>query len=67
LFTAASAPGSAEKSNSGDNIGWKLSFIEDQELLIFFIASMLICIPWPFITRGNLFLNEIKLENAAGK
>ena len=63
-------PGSAGKKVSfGDIIGLEaLGLLKTRNFLIFFIASMLICIPLAFYYQeANLFLNEIKLENAAGK
>lgn len=41
---------------------------KDKPYLIFFIAAILVCIPLSFYYGfANLFLNEIGMENAAGK
>jgi nucleoside transporter len=41
---------------------------KDKPYLIFFIAAVLVCIPLSFYYGfANLFLNEVGLENAAGK
>jgi nucleoside transporter len=41
---------------------------KDRPYLIFFIAAILVCIPLSFYYGfANLFLNEIGMENAAGK
>ncbi len=45
-----------------------LRLLKDKNFLIFFISSMLICIPLAFYYQeANKFLNEINLENAAAK
>ena len=45
-----------------------LSLLKDKNFLIFFISSVLICIPLAFYYQEtNIFLNEIGLENAASK
>ncbi len=41
---------------------------KDRPYLIFFIAAILVCIPLSFYYEGaNLFLNDLELENPAGK
>ena len=41
---------------------------KDKPYLIFFIAAILVCIPLSFYYGfANLFLNEVGMENAAGK
>ncbi|MEJ7769045.1 MAG: nucleoside permease [Chitinophagaceae bacterium] len=70
FFLPNTPPGSAGKKVSfGDIIGLEaLGLLKDRNFLIFFIASMLICIPLAFYYQeANLFLNEINLEDAAGK
>jgi len=45
-----------------------LSLLKDKNYLIFFLSSMLICIPLAFYYQEtNVFLNEIGVEKAAGK
>jgi nucleoside transporter len=45
-----------------------LNVLKDKNYLIFFVASILICIPLAFYYgQTNLFLNEAGMEGAAGK
>lgn len=45
-----------------------LKLLNDRNYLMFFIASVLVCIPLAFYYQNaNLFLNEIGMQNAAGK
>ena len=45
-----------------------LKLLKDRNFLIFFISSLLICIPLAFYYQEtNLFLNEIKMSSAAAK
>lgn len=45
-----------------------LKLLKDKNFLIFFISSLLICIPLAFYYQEtNLFLNEIKMTRAAAK
>jgi nucleoside transporter len=45
-----------------------LALLKDRNFLVFFIASILICIPLAFYYQyANLFLTEIHLANATGK
>ena len=45
-----------------------LKLLNDRNYLMFFIASVLVCIPLAFYYQNaNLFLNELGMENAAGK
>ncbi len=45
-----------------------LSLLKDKNFLVFFISSMLICIPLAFYYQeANKFLNEISLSNTAAK
>ncbi|MBT28421.1 MAG: MFS transporter [Thalassobius sp.] len=52
-----------------DILGLKaLSMLKDRSFLIFFIASVLICIPLSFYYAwANPYLNELGMENAAAK
>jgi nucleoside transporter len=45
-----------------------LKLLKDRNFLIFFLSSLLICIPLAFYYQEtNLFLNEIKMKGAAAK
>jgi nucleoside transporter len=45
-----------------------LALLKDTNFLIFFISSLLICIPLAFYYQEtNIFLNELKVNGAAGK
>ena len=45
-----------------------LGLLKDKNFLVFFIASILICIPLAFYYQNaNSFLTEIKVDNATGK
>jgi nucleoside transporter len=45
-----------------------IGLLKEKNFLIFFIASLLICIPLAFYYQEtNIYLNEIKVEGAAGK
>ncbi|MGI8636979.1 MAG: nucleoside permease [Segetibacter sp.] len=45
-----------------------IGLLKDKNFLIFFLASLFICIPLAFYYQEtNIFLNEIKVEGAAGK
>lgn len=45
-----------------------ISLLKDKNFLIFFLASLLICIPLAFYYQEtNIFLNELKVQGAAGK
>jgi nucleoside transporter len=70
FFLPDTPPGSAGKKVSiGDIIGLQaLRLLKERSFLIFFISSMLICIPLAFYYQeANKFLNEVDLKNAAGK
>ena len=45
-----------------------LRLLKDRNFLIFFVSSLLICIPLAFYYQEtNMFLNELGMENAASK
>jgi nucleoside transporter len=70
FFLPNTPPASRGKKVSfGDIIGLDaLGLLKKKDFLIFFISAMLICIPLAFYYQeANKFLNEINLENAAGK
>lgn len=70
-FTLPATPPkvSDEKIKIGDIIGLDaLKLLKDKNFAIFFIASILICIPLAFYYQNaNLFLTESGLENPTGK
>lgn len=70
-FTLPHTPpaGKGEKLTIHQILGLdSLKLLADKNYLIFFVASMLICIPLAFYySQTNLFLNESGMEKAAGK
>lgn len=58
-----------QKASVSDILGLDaLKLMKDRSFAILFIASLLICIPLSFYySFANLFLNDIGVENAAGK
>jgi nucleoside transporter len=62
-------PKAGQKVTVGEILGLDaLGLLKDRNFLIFFIASLLICIPLAFYYQlTNLFLNEAGVEGAAGK
>ncbi len=69
-FTLPNTPPKAkgEKATISDILGLEaLSLLKDRNYLLFFIASILICIPLAFYYQNaNLFLNDVGMANAAG-
>ncbi|GAB5401641.1 MAG: nucleoside permease [Aureisphaera sp.] len=71
-FTLPDTPPVVEKSEKvsiRDILGLDaIAMLKDKRYLVFFIASILICIPLAFYYQhANQFLNEIGMEKAAGK
>ena len=71
-FTLPSTPPTADKSEKvslRDILGLDaISMLKDKRYLVFFIASILICIPLAFYYQhANQYLNEIGMEKAAFK
>ncbi len=65
-----SLPNTPPKGKSSESsIGAEaIVLLKDKPYLIFFIAAILVCIPLSFYYGfANLFLNEVGMENAAGK
>ncbi len=62
-------PKAGTKASIGEIVGLDaLGLLKDKNFLIFFLASMLICIPLAFYYQEtNIFLNEVGVQNAAGK
>lgn len=60
---------SDKKITIADIVGWEaIKLLKDRSFLVFFISSMLICIPLAFYYQeANKYLNEVGLANAAGK
>lgn len=58
-----------KKITFADIVGWEaIKLLKDRSFLVFFISSMLICIPLAFYYQeANKFLNEVGLANAASK
>ncbi len=61
-------PSKGQKASISDILGLEaLGLLKNRNFLVFFIASVLICIPLAFYySFANAFLNEIGMENAAG-
>ena len=70
-FTLPATPPKAkgEKTTLGDLLGFDaLALLKDRNFLVFFLSSVLICIPLAFYYQNaNPFLTEIGVENATGK
>lgn len=70
FFLPNTPPASANKKVTWRDIAGvdALSLLKDKNFLVFFISSLLICIPLAFYYQeANKFLNEINLSNAAAK
>jgi nucleoside transporter len=69
-FTLPATPpkNKGEKTTVRDILGLEaLGLLKDRNYLVFFIASILICIPLAFYYQNaNIFLNEVGMANAAG-
>jgi nucleoside transporter len=63
------APGTAERGSLGRLLGLDaLVLLKHKNFAVFFVASILICIPLAFYYQNaNLFLTEIHVANATGK
>jgi nucleoside transporter len=69
-FTLPATPPTAQKAKSvGEMLGAEaLGLLRDRNFLLFFVASILICIPLAFYYQNaNQFLTEIQVTNATGK
>ena len=62
-------PRKGTKTTFGEIVGLEaIGLLKDRNFLIFFLSSLLLCIPLAFyFQETNIFLNELKLEGAAGK
>ena len=62
-------PKKGTKTTFGEIVGAEsLSLLKDKNFLIFFLSSLLICIPLAFYYQEtNKYLNEIKMDGAAAK
>jgi nucleoside transporter len=62
-------PKAGTKTTFGEIVGADaIGLLKDRNYLIFFMASLLICIPLAFYYQEtNLFLNEVGVKNAASK
>jgi nucleoside transporter len=62
-------PKAGTKTSFKEIVGWEaIRLLKDKNFLIFFLASLLICIPLAFYYQEtNIFLNELKVPSAAGK
>ena len=62
-------PKAGTSANMGEILGLDaLGLLKDRNFFVFFLSSMLICIPLAFYYQEtNIFLNELKVNGAAGK
>lgn len=69
-FTLPDTPpeSKGEKASISQILGLDaLGLLKDRNYLVFFISSVLICIPLAFYYQNaNIFLNQVGMENAAG-
>lgn len=65
----ATPPKAGKASTASDAVGAQaFVLLKNRPYLIFFIAAVLVCIPLSFYYGfANLFLNEVGMQNAAGK
>ena len=68
-FTLPNTPPKPNKGAASDALGAQAFVLfKNKPYLIFFIAAVLVCIPLAFYYGfANLFLNEMGMQNAAGK
>jgi nucleoside transporter len=69
-FTLPATPPTAQRAKGvGEMLGAEaLGLLRDRNFLVFFLASILICIPLAFYYQNaNQFLTEIQVANATGK
>src|SRR5690348_3868663 len=70
FFLPETPPKGKVQSTSASSAVGAEAFVlfKDKPYIVFFIAAILVCIPLSFYYGfANLFLNEVGLENAAGK
>jgi nucleoside transporter len=62
-------PKAGTKTSVGEIIGLDaIGLLKDRNFFVFFLSSLLICVPLAFYYQNtNMFLNELKVEGAAGK
>lgn len=67
--TPPTKAGNSEKSSISDILGLDaLKLLKDRNFLVFFVSSILICIPLAFYYQNaNPFLAEVGMENPTGK
>jgi nucleoside transporter len=68
-FFLPNTPPKGRSTDAGSAIGTEAFVLfKDKPYLVFFIAAVLVCIPLSFYYGlANLFLNQMGVENAAGK
>lgn len=69
FFLPDTPPKASKASTASDALGAQAFVLfKNRPYLIFFIAAVLVCIPLSFYYGfANLFLNEVGMQNAAGK